>query len=91
MAVLDRSRKVSEYNQGGHLSLKSSLKFLRFSYTSRQFRRRGGWGRRAGESEAEGRANQMKFDIFCKRPALQQAQCFSPEIVEALAGMRSLH
>ncbi|PJC54762.1 MAG: hypothetical protein CO028_00725, partial [Candidatus Levybacteria bacterium CG_4_9_14_0_2_um_filter_35_21] len=32
-------------------------------------RRRGGWGRRAGASEAEGRANQMKFDILDKRPA----------------------
>ena len=32
MAVLDRTRKVSEYNQGGHLRfIKSSLKFLRFS------------------------------------------------------------
>ena len=29
------------------------------------------WGRRAGASEAEGRANQMKFDIFDKRPTIR--------------------
>jgi len=45
--------------------------------------RRGGWparrslgegwgGRRAGASEAEGRANQMKFDIFRKPPASKE-------------------
>ena len=56
---------------------KENYKFLPHSPEGRENRarkkkrRRGRWVRRAGASEAEGRANQMKFDIFDKRPALE--------------------
>ena len=61
--------------------IKSSLKFLRFFLfnpdfigivRADSFGGVAGGGRRAGAGEAEGRANQMKFDIFCKRPASKE-------------------
>ncbi|KKU28377.1 MAG: hypothetical protein UX80_C0009G0015 [Candidatus Amesbacteria bacterium GW2011_GWA2_47_11b] len=75
MAVLDRTRKVSEYNQGGHLRfIKSSLNFCVFFFyepTVSEARRVGTFGklsvkapRRFVPSEVEGSKARPKAELI---------------------------
>ena len=58
--VVDGIERGQNYNYSDIIDVRRSL-------TTR--RSAGNRGRKKCGGEAEGRANQMKFDIFCKRPA----------------------
>jgi hypothetical protein len=78
MAVLDRTRKISEYNQDGHLSYKKFFKIFAFFLFNPDFigivradsfgGAAGGGAPRRSKRAAKRRNNILKFDIFCKRP-----------------------